>query len=76
MADASKIQLYFDKEYKIRVLEPTKFEKNELLEKECSNFVEKINGFNDKVKTLSEVLEEHAKRIDTQKLRVRGIIYY
>ncbi len=69
MADP-KIQLFFDKEYKIRVLDPVKFEKNELLEKECGNFVDKINSFNDKVASLVEILEQHANRIDAQKLRV------
>jgi hypothetical protein len=70
MSDANKVQLYFDKEYKIRVLDPVKFEKSELLEKECSTFVEKINVFNEKIQSLVEVLDAHANRIDAQKLRV------
>jgi hypothetical protein len=70
MTDASKAQLFFDKEYKIRVLDPTKYEKSELLEKECGNFVEKINGFNERIVSLAEILDAHAQRIDAQKLRV------
>jgi hypothetical protein len=65
-----KVQLFFDKEYKIRVLDPAKFEKNEQLEKECGVFVEKIGSFNEKIHQLVEILEAHAKRIDDQKLRV------
>jgi hypothetical protein len=66
----SKVQVYFDKDYKIRLLDPTKFEKTEQLEKECGAFVEKIGSFNEKIHTLVEVLEAHTTRIDAQKLRV------
>lgn len=65
-----KIKITFDKEYKVRVLDPAKFEKGEELEKECSTFVEKISTFNDKVNSLVDILETHANRIDSQKLRV------
>lgn len=66
-----KVKIVFDKEYKIRVLDPVKFEKGEALEKECANFVDKISSFNEKVNTLVDVLDLHASRIDAQKLRVR-----
>lgn len=65
-----KVKITFDKEYKIRALDPAKFEKGEALEKECSNFVEKISSFNEKVNTLVDILDLHANRIDAQKLRV------
>ena len=65
-----KVKIVFDKEYKIRALDPVKFEKGEALEKECGNFVEKISSFNEKVNTLVDVLDLHANRIDSQKLRV------
>lgn len=68
--DDSKVKISFDKEYKIRVLDPSKFQKGEELEKECSHFVEKLSSFNEKVNTLVDVLDSHAVRIDTQKLRV------
>lgn len=65
-----RIKISFDNEYKIRVLDPVKFQKGEELEKECSSFVTKISTFNEKVNELVKVLEEHAERIDSQKLRV------
>ncbi len=68
------MKIVFDKEYKIRALDPVKFEKGEALEKECSNFVEKISSFNEKVNTLVDILDLHANRIDSQKLRVRSRI--
>lgn len=71
-----KVQLFFDKEYKIRVLDPVKFEKNEQLEKECGVFVEKIGSFNEKIHQLVEILESHAKRIDDQKLRVCKLVFF
>lgn len=70
MTDATKVQVFFDKDYKIRLLDPTKFEKSENLEKECGVFVDKIGSFNEKIHSLVEILESHAQRIDSQKLRV------
>eukprot|EP01039_Chlorochromonas_danica_P005377 gene5377-5915_t len=69
----SKVQFFFDKDYKIRVFDPTKFERSEEFEKACGEFVEKISGFNEKVNALVEVLEAHASRIDQQKLRAIGL---
>jgi intraflagellar transport protein 20 len=68
-----KSQLYFDKENKIRAFDPTKFERTEQLEKECGSFVSNISTFNEKVHSLVEVLEAHASRIDTQKLKAIGL---
>ena len=65
-----KVKISFDKEYKIRVLDAQKFAKAEDLQKESSAFVEKISTFNEKVTNLVDVLEKHATRIDSQKLRV------
>lgn len=65
-----KVKISFDKEYKLRVLDPAKFEKSEKLEKECNTFVEKISNFNEKVNSLVDILDSHANRIDAQKLRV------
>jgi hypothetical protein len=65
-----KIKVSFDKEYKVRVLDAAKFQKAEELEKECSTFVEKISTFNERVNTLVDILDAHASRIDSQKLRV------
>jgi hypothetical protein len=69
-----KVKIVFDKEYKIRALDPVKFERGEALEKECANFVEKISNFNEKVNTLVDVLDQHANRIDEQKLRVSEFV--
>lgn len=37
-----KIKVYFDKEYKIRVMDPAKFARSEELDTECSSFVESM----------------------------------
>ena len=65
-----KAKICFDDEYKIRVLDPSKFSKAEELQKESSLFADKISVFNDKVNSLVDVLEKHAQRIDSQKLKV------
>ena len=65
-----KVKLSFDAEYKVRVLEPSKFSAAEELQQESTQFVERVSKFNDKVHSLVEVLEAHAKRIDENKLRV------
>lgn len=67
----TKVQLYFDKDNKIRAFDPAKFERSDQLEKECGSFVSNISTFNEKVHSLVEVLEAHASRIDSQKLKVR-----
>jgi intraflagellar transport protein 20 len=66
-----KIKISFDNEYKIRVLDPVKYSKAEELQKESSAFTEKITQFNEKVVNLVDILEKHAARIDSEKLRVR-----
>lgn len=75
MSDA-KVQLYFDKDNKIRAFDPAKFERSDQLEKECGSFVSNISTFNEKVHSLVEVLEAHASRIDSQKLKVRVCLLY
>jgi len=65
-----KIKLTFDSDYKVRVLDPTKFSKAEELQQQSTAFVDKISTFNEKVNALVEILESHAKRIDEKKLRV------
>lgn len=68
-----KAKICFDKDYKLRVLDPAKFEKGEELEKECTTFVDKISSFNEKVNSLVDVLESHANRIDAQKMKAIGL---
>lgn len=65
-----KVKISFDSEFKIRVLEESKFKRSQELDKESSSFVEKITTFNDKVNNLVDVLESHATRIEAQKLKV------
>lgn len=72
---SENINVYFDKEYKIRVLDPAKYEKSEELEKECGVFVEKVSTFNDKVKDLVTIIEQYAAKIDYHKYNVIKYIY-
>ena len=65
-----QVKISFDKDYKVRVYDATKFERSEELDKECTTFTEKISDFNKKVHDLVDVLETHANRIDAKKLRV------
>lgn len=67
------IKVSFDSEYKVRILEETKSKRAAELEKESTNFVEKISLFSDKVNSLVDVLESHATRIDSKKLRAIGL---
>ena len=67
------VKVTFDSEYKVRILDETKAKRAAELEKECSNFVEKITLFSDKVNELVQVLETHASRIDSKKLRAIGL---
>ena len=71
-----KVKICFDKDYKIKAFDPVKFSRGEELEKECGQFVEKISNFSEKVNTLVDVLEAHATRIDTQKLRVKVCAWF
>lgn len=73
MSSDNKVQFYFDKEYKIRVFDPNKFERTEELEKTCGEFIDKISSFNEKIKAVSEVLEVYAQCIDVQKSRAIGL---
>ena len=68
-----EVKISFDAEYRVRVLDETKFRRSEELEKECSGFLDKIGTFGDKVNALVEVLEAHAQRIDAQKLKAIGL---
>ena len=71
-----KIKISFDSEYKIRLLDPVKFAKAEELQSNSVNFTEKLTSFNEKVNSLVDILEKHAARIDSQKLRVRTILSF
>eukprot|EP01035_Chromulina_nebulosa_P021084 gene21084-27323_t len=68
-----KIKITFDKEYKIRLLEESKFNRANELQSEGVVFVDKITNFHDKVDLLVDVLEKHAARIDSYKLKAIGL---
>mmetsp|Transcript_25107 Transcript_25107/g.32437 ORF Transcript_25107/g.32437 Transcript_25107/m.32437 type:complete len:131 (-) Transcript_25107:175-567(-) len=67
-----KVEISFDDEYKIRVLDADKFKHTEELEKECTDFVRKIQDFHSNVHTLVEVLDQQSKRIEHAKLKAIG----
>ena len=71
-----KVKFSFDDNFKIRVLEASKFTRAEEFNKECNTFNDKVNTFREKTKSLVEILEAHATKIDNQKLRVRRIFHY
>ena len=65
-----KVKFSFDDDFKIRVLDASKFARAEEFNKECTSFNEKVNIFREKTKGLVDILEAHAAKIDNQKLRV------
>ncbi|CAN0533351.1 unnamed protein product [Ectocarpus sp. 12 AP-2014] len=72
MNEDNGVQISFDDECRIRVLDPEQFKHSEMLEEECRGFVDKIREFNASVHTIVEVLHENAARIDKEKLRAIG----
>ena len=72
MNEDNGVQISFDDECQIRVLDPEQFKHSEMLEEECRGFVDKIREFNTSVHTIVEVLHENAARIDKEKLRAIG----
>lgn len=72
MSEDTGVQISFDDEGRIRVLDPAQFKHSETLEKECREFVNKTRDFNTSVHSIVEVLHENAARIDKQKLRAIG----
>lgn len=72
MGEDNGVQISFDDECRIRVLDPEQFKHSETLEEECREFVGKIREFNTSVHTIVKVLHENATRIDKEKLRAIG----
>lgn len=72
MSEDNGVQISFDEECRIRVLEPEQFKHSETLEEECRGFVDKIQEFNSSVHTIVQVLHENAARIDKEKLKAIG----
>eukprot|EP00903_Cladosiphon_okamuranus_P017144 g15789.t1 len=72
MSEDNGVQISFDEECRIRVLDPEQFKHSERLEEECRGFVDKMREFNTSVHGIVEVLHENAARIDKEKLRAIG----
>ena len=66
------VNITFDENNQIRVLEADKYRETENLKSECIDFLKKIVNFNDNVKTLVEVLDAQAEKIEDQKLKAVG----
>ncbi|CAM9240884.1 unnamed protein product [Choristocarpus tenellus] len=73
MADEKGVQISFDDEHRIRVLDPEQFKHAEELGEECRSFVTKIKDFNSQVHNIVELLDANAGRIDKEKLRAIGL---
>jgi len=67
------VKITFDDSYNLRVYPQDKANRSSELEKESSKFVEKVSVFSENINKLVAVLEEHAARIEKQKLRAIGL---
>lgn len=67
------VNVTFDSEYKIRLFDEERATRSTNLEGECSRFNASVGSFSEQVKSLLALLENHASRIDAQKLRAIGI---
>ncbi len=70
--DKLAINITFDENNQIRVLEADKYRESENLKGECMDFLKKIVTFNDNVEQLIVILDEQAKKIEEQKLKAVG----
>mmetsp|Transcript_5989 Transcript_5989/g.9199 ORF Transcript_5989/g.9199 Transcript_5989/m.9199 type:complete len:130 (+) Transcript_5989:78-467(+) len=70
--DESRVQVAFDEFYQIRVFDPEKFKDTEKLQDEIKSFLGKTQTFNDTVQSLVTLIDEYAKRIETEKLKAIG----
>eukprot|EP00386_Alphamonas_edax_P006556 GDKI01021194.1.p1 GENE.GDKI01021194.1~~GDKI01021194.1.p1 ORF type:complete len:125 (-),score=39.98 GDKI01021194.1:92-466(-) len=61
-----------DEENKIRTLPADKFKEAELLEQQCSSFVDKLAGFKSNVQSLVDILSTQAGQIEKEKLKAVG----
>ena len=79
------MDITIDENNRIRVLPSDKYAASEKLKGESQKFVEsnfrnfkkiEIISFNSQIKQVNELLENHAKKIEKEKLKVRNIIMY
>lgn len=66
------VNVTFDEDCNIRILEEEKFRKSQQLQEECKTFTTKIQDFTTTVQGILQVLEEQAERIEKAKLKAIG----
>ena len=66
------MQVSFDDECKIRILDAEKFKKTEELEEECKQFITKIKEFNGTVHSIVELMDGQSTRIEAEKKKAIG----
>ena len=66
------MQISFDDECKIRILDAEKFKKTEELEEECKQFISKIKEFNGTVHSIVELMDGQSTRIEAEKKKAIG----
>ena len=70
--DKLAINITFDENNQIRVLEADKYRESENLKGECIDFLKKIVTFNENVEQLIVILDDQATKIEDQKLKAVG----
>ncbi|KAI9206893.1 intraflagellar transport protein 20 [Polychytrium aggregatum] len=65
--------LSIDEFSKIRILEASQFEASEKLKEECRDFTSKINDFNEIVGGILDMMQQKARQIEAEKLKVIGL---
>ena len=66
------IQVCFDSENQIRILQPDNFRETEALQETCDGFTNKMTQFQSAVQTLVELLDSQTEKIEQYKLRAIG----
>mmetsp|Transcript_39625 Transcript_39625/g.55031 ORF Transcript_39625/g.55031 Transcript_39625/m.55031 type:complete len:132 (-) Transcript_39625:336-731(-) len=72
MSTADNRGITFDEFYRIRVLDPERFQQTEQLKEECSAFTDRVSNLSTTVKTLVDAVDQQAERIENEKLRALG----
>ena len=70
--DKLAVNITFDENNQIRVLEPEKYRDTENMKTECIDFLKKIVTFNENVEQLMTILDTQSKQIEDQKLKAVG----
>eukprot|EP00501_MAST-03F_sp_TOSAG23-6_P001265 GSMAST32.ASY1.ANO1.1313.1 assembled CDS len=68
----NEINISFDDNCRVRVLDQEKFKQTKELEMECTEFVSKLGNFNETVQNLVEMLDTSAAKIEKMKLKAIG----